>query len=342
MRKPFTMAQDFMRGMTFSPAFAVAAALGFSSNVIAQGIQLGMPIACEPGRTCYIQNYSDADPSASARDYKCGTRTYDGHNGTDFRLPSLASQKAGVEVLASASGRVLRTRDSAPDGAFSKSSREAVRDVECGNGAVIEHPEHWETQYCHMASGSLMVKPGESVKAGQPLGRVGLSGLTEYPHLHFTVRHKGAVVDPFAYGAAPDSCGSGKLLWHPALHAQLDYQERAILNAGFASGPVTMELIEDGSADKELPSAGAAAIVAFVRAIGLKTGDAQRLVIKDPTGNVIAENRASQLEKDKAQFMLFTGRKRPTSGWDRGTYKATYVVERDGRVVLKKDLELTL
>jgi hypothetical protein len=336
------MVWAFLRGANFSRAVALAAALGFSSNAIAQGIQLGMPIACEPGRTCYIQNYRDVDPSGSARDYKCGTLTYDGHNGTDFRLPSLASQKAGVEVLASASGRVLRTRDGAPDGAFGKSAREAVRDVECGNGAVIEHPEHWETQYCHMASGSLVVKPGELVKAGQPIGRVGLSGLTEYPHLHFTVRHKGAVVDPFAYGAASDSCGSGELLWHPALHAQLAYQDRVVLNAGFANGPVTMELIEDGSAGKELPSASAAAIVAFVRAIGLKAGDAQRLIIKDPVGNVMAENRAAQLETNKAQYMLFAGRKRPATGWERGTYKATYVVERDGRIVLKKDLELTL
>ena len=93
---------------------------------------------------------------------------------------------------------------------------------------------------------------------------------------------------------------------------------------------------------QELPSASAAAIVAFVRAIGLKTGDAQWLVIKDPLGNVIAENRSAPLQGNKAQFMLFTGRKRPASGWERGTYKATYVVERDGRVVLRKELELTL
>lgn len=317
-------------------------ALGFHSSVIAQPIELGMPIACEPGRTCYIQNYTDADPSVSARDYKCGTLTYDDHNGTDFRLPSLASQKAGVEVLATASGRILRVRDGVPDGAFGKSAREAVRDVECGNGVVIEHEEHWETQYCHMANGSLVVKPGESVKAGQLLGRVGLSGLTEYPHLHFTVRHKGVVVDPFAYGAAPGSCGGGELLWRPALHAQLAYQARIVLNAGFADGPVTMELVEDGSAGRELPSASAAAMVAFVRVIGLKKGDAQRLIIEDPAGKAIAENRTAQLESNKAQYMLFTGRKRPANGWDRGRYKATYVVERDGQVVLKKELELVL
>jgi murein DD-endopeptidase MepM/ murein hydrolase activator NlpD len=254
----------------------------------------------------------------------------------------LEAQKAGVEVLASASGRVLRTRDGALDGAFRKSAREAVRDVECGNGVVIEHAEQWETQYCHMASGSLQVKAGDLVKRGQPLGRVGLSGLTEYPHLHFTVRYRSMIADPFAYGAAADSCGGGELLWDPSLQAQLAYRERAILNAGFASGPVTMDSIEDGKAERELPSADAPAIVAFVRSIGLKAGDVQWLAVRDPAGHVIAQNRAAPLENNKAQVMLFTGTKRPSDGWDRGTYKATYVVERDGQVVLKRDLELTL
>jgi hypothetical protein len=257
-------------------------------------------------------------------------------------LPSLRAQEAGVEVFAAASGRVLRTRDGVPDGAFGKSAPEAVRDVECGNGVVIEHAEQWETQYCHLANGSLQAKPGEFVKPGQPLGRVGLSGLTEYPHLHFTVRHQGAIVDPFAYGAAPGSCGGGASLWHPSLHAQLAYQDRAILNAGFASGPVTMDLVEEGKADTQLPSADAAAIVAFVRAIGLKAGDVQLFVVRDPSGNIIAENRAAPLESNKAQNLLFTGRKRPAGGWKQGTYKATYIVERDGQVVLKGDLELTL
>ena len=264
MCKRFTMARDVMPCLfRLRGALVIAGTtFGFISNAIAQNIQLGMPIACELGRSCYIQNYVDIDPSPSAKDYKCGTLTYDAHNGTDFRVPSLQAQQAGVEVLAAANGRVLRTRDGAPDGAFRKSAREAVRDVECGNGVVIEHAEHWETQYCHLASGSLQVKPGDPVTRGQPLGRVGLSGLTEFPHLHFTVRHQGKIADPFAYGAAPGSCGGGEFLWDPSLRAQLAYQERAILNAGFTSGPVTMDLIENGKADRELPSR-----VAFCRQI---------------------------------------------------------------------------
>jgi len=150
------------------------------------------------------------------------------------------------------------------------------------------------------------------------------------------------VVDPFAYGVRPESCQGGQSLWLTALRQKLEYQERAILNAGFTTGPVTMELIEDGSAERQMPSASSMAIVAFVRAIGLKAGDAQWLVIKDPLEHVIAENRSAPLQANKAQFMLFAGKKRPPGGWERGSYKATYVVERDGQVVLRKDLELML
>lgn len=316
--------------------------LAFIPSVVAENVRLKIPVACDLGRTCSIQNYVDIASSSAAKDYKCGTLTYDGHNGTDFRLRSLDAQRAGVNVLASASGRVVRTRDGVPDGSFVKSAREAVRDIECGNGVVIQHPDHWETQYCHMANGSLQVKPGDLVKAGQSLGQVGLSGLTEYPHLHFTVRHQGRIADPFAYGAPSGTCDGGEFLWDPSLREQLAYQERAVLNAGFTSTPVTMDIIEQGNAERDAPSIEAPAIVAFVRTIGLKVGDAQWLAVKNPAGNVIAENRAVPLDKNKAQVMLFAGRKRPASGWDQGAYKATYVVKRDGEVVLEKEFELSL
>jgi hypothetical protein len=334
--RPFAISAGFVGSVA-----AIAAVVGFAGSVRAENIELAMPVGCEIGQTCYIQNYVDDDPSQASRDYKCGTLTYDGHNGTDFRVPSLAAQRSGVDVLASASGRVLRMRDGVPD-ATGKPAAEAVRDVECGNGVVIEHPDGWETQYCHMANGSLAVKPGDDVTRGQRLGRIGLSGLTEYPHLHFTVRYRGAVVDPFAYGAAPSACGGGESLWQPALRAKLAYQDRAVLNAGFMSGPPTMELIEATGAEGQPPSTSSPALVAFVRAIGLKAGDAQGLVIKDPQGQVVAENRTAPLQSNKAQYMLFAGKKRPPNGWDHGAYRATYTVERDGKVVLEKQLELRL
>lgn len=334
--------QNFTTWSVFRAAFAIVGLiLALIPSAVAESVQLKMPLACDIGRTCNIQNYVDVDSSSAVKDYKCGTLTYEGHNGTDFRLRSLDALRAGVNVLASASGRVVRMRDGIPDGSFLKSSREAVRDIECGNGVVIEHPDHWETQYCHMANGSLQVKPGDVVKVGQPLGHVGLSGLTEYPHLHFTVRHQGKIADPFAYGAPSGTCGGGESLWDPSLREQLAYQERAVLNAGFASSAVTMDLVEDGSAEKRRPSIEAPMIVAFIRTIGLKAGDVQWLSVTNPAGHVMADNRAAPIDKNKAQVMLFAGRKRPANGWDHGVYKAVYTVKRDGEVVLTKDFEFT-
>ena len=175
-------------------------------------------------------------------------------------------------------------------------------------------------------------------KLGQPLGRVGLSGLTEYPHLHFTVRHKGAVVDPFAYGArcrAP--AGAANSLWHPALHAQLAYQERAILNAGFASGPVTMELIEDGSAEPGIAVCQLGGDRRFCSCH--RAEDGRRTMARSsriPSDNVIAENRACTTSGQQGAVHVVCRQKASGGRLGRGTYKATYVVERDGRVVLQE------
>lgn len=324
-----------------TPYFACILAIGLTSLAVAEeAIQFKMPAACEVGRTCYIQNYVDIDPAPSAKDYRCGTRSYDAHNGTDFRLPSMKTQRAGVDVVAAAAGRVSRVRDGVAEGVLLTSGRDAVKDMECGNGVVIEHADRWETQYCHMAKGSIRVKAGDTVTVGQPLGQIGLSGLTEYPHLHFTVRHEGKIVDPFAYGASENTCSGGTSLWDTAVRDQLVYREREVLNGGFSSGAVTMEAIESGDAGKEI-SREAPALVVFIRAMGLKTGDVQKLVLQSPSGQVIAENRAAPLEANKAQVMLFAGRKRPPNGWDAGVYRAKYIVEHDGKVVLDKDLSYT-
>jgi hypothetical protein len=223
---------------------AFGCGFGFAAAAYAESLPLKLPVACEVGRSCFIQNYVDADSSPVAKDYMCGTLTYDNHNGTDFRLSSHKAAHAGIDVTAAAEGRVVRVRDGESDVSVRDNGKEAVRGVECGNGVVIAHSGGWETQYCHMARDSVQVKPGQPVKAGQPLGRIGLSGMTEYPHLHFTVRREGRIVDPFAYRASPGACGEGESLWEQSLHEQLTYRPRAVLNAGFSSGPVTMELIE--------------------------------------------------------------------------------------------------
>ena len=62
--------------------------------------RLALPLACEYGRTCVIEDYVDADPGPDQRDYTCGIKSRDDHRGVDFMLPDLAAMEAGVAVLA--------------------------------------------------------------------------------------------------------------------------------------------------------------------------------------------------------------------------------------------------
>jgi hypothetical protein len=311
----------------------------------AEPFSLRLPLACEPGRTCFVQHYVDHDPGTGARDYACGSRTYHGHDGTDFRLATRALEaRAPGTVLAAAPGRVLRTRDDAPDVSIRETGRAAVAGRECGNGIVIAHEDGYETQYCHLAKGSVRVRPGESVAAGQPIGQAGLSGATEFPHLHLTLRREGKVVDPFAPGLAPGGCrldaAATDALWEEPARAALSYRAGAVLSAGFSDGPVTQDAVEAEAT--RAPGPDSAAMVAFAYAIGLDAGDAQELTLAGPDGRMIAENRASPLVRARAESLLFAGRRRPPQGWPPGTYTATFRVLRAGTAAVERTITTTM
>lgn len=314
--------------------------VGVAASALANPIELELPIACEIGRSCVVQQYVDDDPGPGARDYRCGTLTYNGHDGTDFRLPSMAAQRKGVDVRAAADGHVLRARDGMPDVSVKISDRAVTEARECGNGVVIAHEGGWETQYCHLAQGSLRVKPGDNLRAGETIGRVGLSGKTEFPHLHLTVRQDRRVVDPFAFGAAPGTCEGGASLWAPSVQASLAYRPRALLNTGFAPQPVTMESIEAGQAGEPADWAQAPVLVAFVRAVGLKKEDVQMLSITGPDGRLIAEHRGEPLDRNKAQTLLYAGLKRPEGGWHHGRYQARFAVLAGSDLVLEETFDI--
>ena len=302
---------------------------------------LELPLACEPGRSCFVQQYMDHDPGPAARDYRCGVKVYNAHSGTDFRVPTRAAQAAGVEVRAAAPGRVKGVRDGMADRAPG-APPEPITGRECGNGVVLDHGNGWESQYCHMARGSLRVKTGDTVTAGAPLGRVGQSGAADFPHLHLSLRHAGQEVDPFAYGAAAGSCGGGRSLWSRAAASALAYRAPEMINSGFASGPVTMEEIDADNAAGKAATAAGANLVVFVRSIGLDKGDVQSLALTGPDGKLLAENTLAPLDRPKAQYMFFTGKRLRESRWPAGAYTGRYVVRRSGKVVLDRTFKTRL
>lgn len=323
--------------MFFKIVFSISITVfvGLATHVEAEEpFSLSLPVDCEIGKTCFVQNYVDNDPGSGRQDFQCRAMTYDGHEGTDFRVLSLVEQRAGVSVLATADGVVLRTRDGEPDVSVRSIGAQMVAGRECGNAVVIDHGNGWQTQYCHMALNSVAVTPGQRLKRGDPIGRIGLSGKTEFPHLHLSVRLNGKVVDPFAPDAEPGKCGQPSAsLWASEVREALSYRNRIVLNKGFSDGPVGSNEIETGSVTARTPNAGSVAVVAYVRVIGLEAGDIQRLTLRRPDGTILVENVEEPLAKPLAQQTVYVGHKRPEDGWVVGRYEASYSVVREGRVV---------
>jgi murein DD-endopeptidase MepM/ murein hydrolase activator NlpD len=68
-----------------------------------------------------------------------------------------------------------------------------------GYTVLINHGDGYKTRYAHMRAGSLCVAAGDYVYAGQPLGRVGSTGNSTGPHLHFEVIYYGEQLNPMNY-----------------------------------------------------------------------------------------------------------------------------------------------
>lgn len=289
--------------------------------------RLEVPIDCRIGADCFVQNYVDHDAGPGAADFACGSLSYDGHEGTDFRLPDLTAMAAGVAVLAAADGVVLRVRDGMADVSIAETGAAAVEGREAGNGVVIDHGGGWETQYGHLRQGSVAVEPGQAVAAGDPIGLVGLSGLTEFPHVEFLVRKDGQPLDPFV-GLAPGAgCGAeGAALWSAAAAEALAYRAGGLLNAGFADAEPAPDAARHGAYADVTPDADAP-LVFWVDVFGTRAGDAETIRLIGPDGEVVAEATLDH-ERDRAQWFRFVGRRAPDGGWPPGTYRGFYTLTR--------------
>jgi hypothetical protein len=299
---------------------------------LAQGVpSLSVPLACDIGSTCVVQNYVDRDPGAGARDYRCGLLTYDGHQGTDIRVADPAAFRRGVAVIAAAPGRVRAVRDGMEDVSVRSAGKEAVAGREAGNSVVIVHGDGWETQYAHLRKGSVAVRAGESVERGQRLGLAGLSGHTEFPHLHFEVRHRGKTVDPFVGEEAGEACAPGpRPLWRKEDLEALAYVPTGLLDAGISAAP---PLLADGAVDRERAGsldAAAPAAVFWVQVYGARENDLEVVRLIAPDGRVLAQRRAP-IPGNRAQWLAYAGKRRSGAAWPAGTYRGEYTLLRGPR-----------
>lgn len=101
------------------------------------------------------------------------------HSGLDFAVP------AGTPVKAPAAGRVVLVGDYFFN----------------GKTVFIDHGQGFITMFCHLSA--VDVKPGDDVARGAVVGKVGSTGRSTGPHLHWNVSLNGARVDPAIFiGAA--------------------------------------------------------------------------------------------------------------------------------------------
>jgi murein DD-endopeptidase MepM/ murein hydrolase activator NlpD len=112
-------------------------------------------------------------------------RTWRMHNGIDIGAPF------GAKIVAVADGKVILTN--------MISGYDSTRGNNYGGGGygnylTIDHGGGISSLYAHCKL--LMIKNGESVKAGQVVAQIGSTGLSTGPHLHFEIRENGTPVDP--------------------------------------------------------------------------------------------------------------------------------------------------
>ncbi|MGI6122626.1 MAG: murein hydrolase activator EnvC family protein, partial [Acetivibrionales bacterium] len=100
------------------------------------------------------------------------------HGGIDIGAPS------GTPIHAAASGKVICA---------------AWRSGGSGNTVIIDHGGGITTLYFHIKNGGILVKEGQKVAAGDVIAKVGSTGLSTGPHLHFEVRKNGTRQNPLDY-----------------------------------------------------------------------------------------------------------------------------------------------
>jgi murein DD-endopeptidase MepM/ murein hydrolase activator NlpD len=295
------------------------------------------PVACTVGKDCFVQNYVDADAGPGRADFHCGTLTYDGHDGTDIRLPDLATMQRGVEVLAAADGTVLRVRDGEPDVSVDERGKAAIKDREAGNGVIIDHGNGWQTLYAHMKRGSLQVRSGDVVKAGQPLGQVGLSGDTEFPHLHFGILKGEQRIDPFTDEPTGAGCN---VTQHSLWATDVPYIATGLLIAGFATGPANQDAAHLGRY-ADLKGDPKAPLVMWAESFGVQAGDLQTTTITAPDGTVAFQDQKT-LTASKILWFAFAGKRPPADGWKPGTYTGRYRLERNAALLIDQQRTLEM
>ena len=120
-------------------------------------------------------------PASSKINSKFGKRTAPTKGASTYHQGIDIGASTGTGIVAAASGTVVASTYS----------------YSAGNYIMISHGNGVYTVYMHCSQ--LLASDGQSVKQGQTIAKVGSSGYSTGPHLHFGVRVNGSYVNPLKY-----------------------------------------------------------------------------------------------------------------------------------------------
>ena len=163
--------------------FAVNASDLPASNLIAQDVSAIWEKGSFP-----VENFQSYTSPFGYRAHPVnGKRQF--HNGLDLAAPR------GSYIRSWWNGKVTELSD----------------DTACGTSITIDSGS-WQHSYCHMEGsvessadgssylqdrdGGIQIQAGQNIPAGARIGRIGMSGRTTGPHLHWVLKHNGKYVDP--------------------------------------------------------------------------------------------------------------------------------------------------
>lgn len=321
----------------------VALTLFLLSAHVGLALELRLPADCKLGEDCFLQQFPDMRKGDGAVDPYCGVATYEDHDGVDLRILSMKDIERGVPVVAVADGDVLRGRDGMADRLIATDAeRKAIEPQACGNGVVMSHADGVETQYCHLRKGSIVVKPGQKLKAGDKIGEIGASGLVQFPHVHLTVRVRGKEVDPLTGNEVGTTCivdpSDARPLFASSIIAAIKPDQPTLLGFGLSGKVLDYDtLAVTGIPDTAKP--GDPARIAWAWLANMRPGDRLKILLAGPDGKLIADSTTDPLDRSKAVYFSYAGKKgSPVPG----IYKMEVTVIRRGASLVSESRDITV
>ncbi|MEA5564799.1 M23 family metallopeptidase [Anabaena sp. UHCC 0399] len=167
--------------ITLLPRFEIVRAREIKSNTVARGN--AWSAASFP-----VENFQAYTSAFGYRRSATGVDNWEFHNGLDIATPQ------GSYIRNWWGGTVIKVSDRGA----------------CGTHIVIKSGQ-WEHTYCHMEgnvetsngrrfmidrAGGIQILEGQTIPTGARIGRVGMTGRTTGPHLHWVMKYANNYVDP--------------------------------------------------------------------------------------------------------------------------------------------------